>query len=455
MYNKWIFSAAILCCFGLLTGCSFAVPPVDLLRAPSVTADLQEMRLAVLEQLPAGAKLTLPAHFPKGTAAISEVDLDGDGLNEAIAFYKKEMNQFELGAVILSKKSGTWEKIAEIQELGSAVHYLDFQDVTGNGVQDMLVGWSGGEEVKKELTVYSFPDGKIREIGRNSYSELVVGDLNNDQVSEVVLIQLDRNESIAKAELYHYLEGKLRPADRIALDGTINGYTQILLGNATESRKGVFIDAGVGAHSSTTTLLVMEEGRLRDVFGGAKAKDGGGIYNPYTVMSEDINQDGIIEIDLMRQPPGTEELPMVAVPWIHSWHQWDGLDGLKRVHDNFYDFSAGFRFDFPDGWHDRITITKEEDASSGSFLFEYVGEDRKYKQELLTLAYFPRDDKQEKERDRKDKQSEIVPLGERNEKTFIALLPTEHPKLPEQAAKEYEKLRIDPQQIRDLFHFVH
>src|SRR5690606_22643335 len=139
-------------------------------------------------------------------------------------------------------------------------------DVTGNGVKDMLVGWSGGEEVKKELTAYSFEGTSAREIGRHSYTELAVGDLDNDGVSEIVLFQFDRTEHVSKAELYRFIEGKLRPSDRLALDGTINGYSQILLGNATESRKGIFIDAGVGAHSSQTTLLVVEDGRLRNVF---------------------------------------------------------------------------------------------------------------------------------------------------------------------------------------------
>lgn len=452
MSNKWITGAAILCCLGLVSGCSFAVPPVDLLKAPSVTADLQEMRLAVIEHLPSGAKLTLPAHSPAGTAAINEIDLNGDGQNEAVAFYKKEMNQFELGAIILSRKNGKWEKMAEIQELGSTVHYLDFQDVTGNGVKDMLVGWSGGEEVKKELTAYSFEGTSAREIGRHSYTELAVGDLDNDGVSEIVLFQFDRTEHVSKAELYRFIEGKLRPSDRLALDGTINGYSQILLGNATESRKGIFIDAGVGAHSSQTTLLVVEDGRLRNVFAG-RGRAPEAIFNPYTVTSEDINNDGIIEIDLMKQPVGTEEMPLVSIPWIHSWHQWDGQESLKWVRDSYFDFSAGFRLDFPESWHDLVTIRKAEEASPGSIVIEYIGAGEHRKQELLTLTYFPRNQKQEKEW--KEKQAIIVPLGERNDKSFIAVLPEGNPNLPDKYAREYERLRIDAQQARELFHFVH
>ncbi|WP_010272451.1 hypothetical protein [Paenibacillus senegalensis] len=448
MRSFWRLKIALLLIIMTSTACSFAVSPVDLLKAPSVSTDLQEMRQAIHNELPTGAKLTIPEQLESVKAAIIEADLDGDGINEAIAFYKKEINQFEFGVLVLSKKEGKWKKIADIKELGSSVQFVDFKDVTGDGTPVMLVGWSGGEDVKKELTVYQMKEGTVQDIGRFSYTELAIGDLDNNGIADIVLIQQDRNLMNAKAELYKYEEGRIRLSDEHILDGGVGGYIQVLFGKATASRNGIFITAQVGAHSSFTTLLVKEDGRLKDVFGDTKQYV---MLSPYGVIHRDINQDEIIEIASLFEPPANGPLPLVDVPWIHRWHQWDGQAGLNLVYENYYDYGAGFRFDFPAKWWGQYTIVKEEKEHLNLVRFYHVENEEKGR-EFFSLAYYPVDDKLKNKIEWENQQMHTIDLGERNGQIFTAVIPRASQN--SRGTSGFEALRLDDEEIISYFHFL-
>lgn len=448
MRSYWKLTLGFIMMSITLTACSFAVSPVDLLKAPSVSTDLQEMRQAVHNELPTGAKLTIPEQLESVKAAIIEADLDGDGVNEAIAFYKKEINQFEFGVLVLSKEEGKWKKIADLKELGSSVQFVDFKDLTGDGTPVMLVGWSGGEDVKKELTVYQMKDGTVQDIGRFSYTELAIGDLDGSGIADIVLIQHDRNLMSAKAELYKYEDGRIRLSDEHILDGGANGYIQVLFGKATESRNGVFINAQVGAHSSFTTLLVKENGELKDVFEDTK---GFMMLNPYGVMHRDINQDGVIELAMLYEPPAIGPLPLVEVPWIHRWHQWDGQEGLNLVYENYYDYGAGFRFDFPADWWGSYTIVKEEKEHLNLVRFYHV-ENEERGREFFALAYYPVDDKIKNKIEWDNQQMKTLELGERNGQVFTAVIPQSSHNSG--GSSVFDSLMLEDEEIISYFHFL-
>ncbi|MFD2615467.1 hypothetical protein [Paenibacillus gansuensis] len=429
------------------SGCSVITSPIELLRTPALSAHQEEVRQAVSFLLPEGAKLTFPLNAGN-TGAIRKADMDGDGETEAVAFYKIPKNQFELGVLILKQGSSGWQELYRITEPGNEIAYADFQDVTGDGAPDLVVGWQGSQDWNKEMAVYHWTGGKIQRSGGMFYNEAAVGNLDGDPQAELVLINFDREGLSSEASLYEYKKTGLLQTDRLKLDGGINGYDQVLLGKARAGRNGVFLDIGVGAHSAYTTLLTVENGRLQDVF-NVMGDPSGKTYKANPVYSQDINGDGIIEIGMLKEAPGHEATPYSDMPWIHEWHQWDGAQGLQKVYENYMDYQYGFRFDPPLSWQGQYTLDEVRDEQGGSKVtFLYMGRTPEERAELVTLYAVP-EERWLKQKVTWDEEGRtVVELGPGQDGVEIAaLLPEGEPKLSGEELEQYHAVLLTNNEI--------
>ncbi|MGN7470994.1 VCBS repeat-containing protein [Brevibacillus sp. SAFN-007a] len=447
MKKAWLLSAAL--CATLTSGCGLADTPNELMRAPSADGDQQSINQAVMQFLPAGSQLAMPLH-PAEASAVSLQDLNGDGSPEVVAFYKSEKTDYEIGVLVLSQKQGSWQKLTSFTGIGNELDHASFHDLTGDQIPEMLIGLGGGDGLNRELSVYSLADGKTEELLKRPYSVMAVGDLTGDQQAELALVLHDHNNFTSKAELFGTKDGHIAKLTETALDGYVNGYEQALIGKASPTQNALFIEAGVGAHSAATDLLLWENGTLHNPLAQAEGELDL-TFKPYPLYSEDINGDGIIEIGTRTQPPGTEELPMVEIPWISSYFQWDGKTGLKHVEDHYQNVALGLDLKIPEKWGKTFTISVRSHANSPVIRFFYYGENGKNKAELLTLQTIPQTEWNKFESGLKQKQVPYVLLKEEGKQVLIALLPQTTPSLGKSAMQEYRSMQLTADEIRQLY----
>lgn len=447
MKKAWLCFAALTIL--LTSGCGLADTPNELMRAPSADGNQQSINQAVMQFLPAGSQLTVPLH-PEESSAVSLQDLDGDGNPEVVAFYKTDKTNYEIGVLALSQKQGKWEKFASFTGVGSEVDYVNFSDLTGDHVAELLIGLGGGEDLNNELSVYSISQGQTKELLKQPYSAMAVGDLNGDQLSELALILHDPNNLTSKAELYGAVEGKLGKMGEVELDGTVNGYEQAVIGKASKNQNGLFIEAGIGAHSASTILLIWDKDKLRNPLATADGEMDM-TFKPYPLYSEDINHDGIIEIGVSTQPPGTEDMAMVEIPWISSYFQWDGKSGLKHVEDHYQNYSYGLDLRLPDKWEGKYTLEPSPDPDFLITRILYYGEEGTEKAELLTLQAVPQQEWSKMQESLKQKQVPYTLLKDGGKKVLVAIQPQETPNLSRAALQEYKSMLLTPDEIRKLF----
>lgn len=447
MKKAWLLPAAI--CASLLSGCGLADTPNELMRAPAADGDQKSINQAVMQFLPAGSQLAMPLH-PAEASAVSLQDLNGDGTPEVVAFYKSEKTDYEIGVLVLTQKQGNWQKLTSFTGIGNELDYVSFHDLNGDQVPEMLIGLGGGDGLNRELSVYSITDDSTRELMKQPYSVMAVGDLTGDQQTELALVLHDHNNFTSKVELFGAKDGQITKLTEVALDGYVNGYEQAIIGKASPAKNALFIEAGVGAHSASTDLLIWENGTLHNPL--AKAEGEMDVtFKAYALYSEDINGDGIIEIGTRTQPPGTEELAMAEIPWISSYFQWDGKTGLKHVEDHYQNYSLGLDMKIPEKWREKFTISAIPNASSHTIRFFYYGENGKNKAELLTLQTVPQTEWNKFENGLKQKQVPYVLLKEEGKQVLIALLPQATPSLGKSAMQEYRSMQLTADEIRQLY----
>lgn len=88
----------------LLSGCSFIQDPVLLMDTPELSAEKESLRAIIEANRPENASL-IRSNREEDTNIIHFVDLDGDGVNEAVVFYETPDQNIGIHGMIFKKKS--------------------------------------------------------------------------------------------------------------------------------------------------------------------------------------------------------------------------------------------------------------------------------------------------------------------------------------------------------------
>jgi len=132
---------------------------------------------------------------------------------------------------------------------------------------------------------------------------------------------------------------------------------EILVGKVDGERNAVFIEIGQGAHSSTTDILIYKDSELKSVFGDDKFNYYELTFKPYSVMSRDIDNDGIYEISIPQEALGNNQAYAFSV-WVDYWYKWNGKNDLEFVMKTHGD--GNYDFIIPERWYDKVGIQKDE-----------------------------------------------------------------------------------------------
>ncbi len=287
------------------------------------------------------------------TKSTQFVDLDGDGVEEVLIFHKLASASEPLRATVLSEREYGWEIDEGIRGIGFDISRVEYHDINNDGLLEIMVGWQGGNNSNKGLTIYNYNDNSIEIVFDTSYTEFAVGDMTGNGQLELLTIEVNRAEGISMATLY---DSEFTYMDEAQMEGFINSYYNTILGKASEDQLGFFVDASLGAHSAFTDLIVYKDDQLQSVFYDPKWRRVNKTNKAYPAHSKDVDGDGIIEIPVLRAPFGSEGSSMGETEWITTWYKWDSNVGLIFSSESYSNARLGFEFHFPFNWKQNMTV---------------------------------------------------------------------------------------------------
>lgn len=339
----------------------------SLLEAPKLSNKYVEIQ-KTLDDLLNDYSLVTPQNG-QNKEAVYLLDLYGDTTEEAIIFVR-DNESYEIKIIVLQKEENeSWTERKIFSGIGLSINRIDFRDLDGDDNNELIIGWEGSTLIDRGISVYTIKSDQLVEVFNKNYTAYTVEDLDIDGNDELVLINLDKSKGIANAVLYDLdVDTKsMYYVDQVKMDGYVNGYYNITSGYVSPSRKGILIDANIGAHASYTDLIIFQSGQLRNIFYNTKWEYTDLTFRPYSIKSRDIDNDGIMEIPLLRIPKGYEETPSIEVPYITSWMEWNGLYGLKFDQESYMNLNNNFIIFFPEEWRYNVTLITEKNR----YLFEY------------------------------------------------------------------------------------
>lgn len=359
----------------LLSGCTFISNPVSRMKTPRLPSDKASLMTAINAMMPAGASLIRPKNDDE--SSIRTADLNNDGIRETLVFYETPGEAVQLHGMILESQGDTWARKLVFDGEGSVLESLELKDLTMDGMLDIIVGYSRGDDsLQKALVIYRYDGGALTEMLTVPYNRFVIHDLNGDGVDDITVVSLKRNE-YATISVYQYDDG-FKEIDKLDLDTNVSNYYNIVAGKVAEGKEGIVLDASINSHSGYSYMMVMESNQLRMVLPGDSRT-----FKDMRIPSEDIDGDGIIEIGRLEAPPGWEYFESDAIPWFYTYYKWDGKDGLEFAMQQYRDPLGQFVLPLPKEEYGNITLdTKSQQQQFLRFILSDTGET------VAEIAYF-------------------------------------------------------------------
>lgn len=383
----------------IASGCSYTAAPADLLQKPAIAADKEKLSASIMKALPNYSVLMVPEQDDY-KEAIRLIDLDNDGTEEAVVTYYNEYSTPEI--MVMKQSEDGWRQSVVIeQSLARDIAWFKLIDLDKDGKTEFLTGWIGGFDSPNVLEVYSYKSKAVRnEKGRWTlpparslpYYLVDVGEIDGDNLTDIAVVtEIGSSGEIAiptyYLSVYTWSNNDMKKQLKLQLPEGVNSFERMLIGSISERHQGIVLEGNTGAHSMLTYMYAWENNNLSLVYPDRSLGHEG--FSGKPTMSEDINNDGIIELQWVREAPGYSDISYAETTWINEWIQWDGEKQFVKVAEQYLEYTYGVKVNIPESWRDRYTMRKPPDSSYGIVTFEYWNAEQKISADLATIYVVP------------------------------------------------------------------
>ena len=299
-----------------LCGCKmFTADTAELLSPPELTGDITPIASAISAS--AGGEYTLK--YPSVgnyRSAVVQNDINGDGIMEAFAFYSMTEDESTVMYVnAICSENGKWKSVAKQKIVAGGVDRVDFCDLDGDGISEILIGWEIYGTSEMQMAVYSFKNDELNRRMLQQYSA-----------------ELDRGVKTVNEPVYAHL---------------------------SSGKPAIYIDEikGVGA---VTEVLFIEKNKLVNPLFNAEKGETTATLRAAAFGVQDINSDGIIEIPVQREVPAVSKSDVAEKIYLTDWCSYNGealtpqISALMNANDGYY-------YIVPSKLIDRMAVYKNTD----------------------------------------------------------------------------------------------
>lgn len=398
-----IVSVAVLCS----GGCSLsALTAENVMEPPQAYGDGAQLQAAMEEAL--GAQMTL--RYPRSgehRSAVVRADVDGDGHEEAIVFYRPATESAGARMVLLdTDEEGEWKLMSEFAGGEGEIDRIVFGDVNGDGALDVITGWSAYSDYCT-IFVHSCTGGVLAEQeikstdtgarAQSSYTEMSVGDFDSDGVDELLTVSMASGDDAGEARLLKWQRtgqqssmGVIRQMGQLTLSPGAADYTSSAAGRLAWNRQGIAVDSrrSDGSYASEMVYWDGENGALT----AACEENGRSLFErALNTESSDIDGDGYIEVPCDSLLPGYSTTSTGGV-YLTDWYCF-GSEGCVKDFSAVMRPDSGYYFVIPERWQGMITA--RPDAESHALRFYLADGQNIFFQELMCIRVFTQDEWEE------------------------------------------------------------
>ena len=385
--GRWLIPALLAALF-LLSGCSMS--EIDELyslpQAPKEYLQLQEL---INSEIRSGSEYSAPTAGSL-RQSIQLTDLDGDGDSEALAFLQNKAEQPEI--CVYHKSGGSYTAAARIVGDGSAVGRVEYQDLDGDGMMEILVSWEVNTEMRL-LKAYSMKDWKPVAFLTASCADFLIGDLDTDGRPDILALNLETSGGILNM---FTVDQHGEPVKKSAeLSASLKTAKRFRIAAISGKVPAVFVEGQYSAEDSgelLTDIIVFSAGGLKNITLSPDTNDSAA-KRAYPVYSTDINGDGSLDVPFVEKISGVGE----SEHYVFDWYSYSIDGNYVKCASTYHDYTDAWFFELPDEWRQNVVVRRES-AAAGERALIFYSEDTESgaRVELLTVYTFTGENRTER-----------------------------------------------------------
>ena len=361
----------------LLAGCSvpeFILEPQKLYILPKLPVKYEALNEQINLLLEDGAEYAPPVSGVN-IQPVQLTDLDGDGQEEAVVFFRNSAREKPLQIVIYKVENETYEPLVTIEGSGTAVYSIVYADLDGDRITELVIGWRVNTELQA-LSVYALRGGELQELLRTNYVKYRICDLDRDEKSELLVLRADDEEGTGVADCYRWQNGMLERSTSTRLSMTmaeLSRQGKLTVGTLRSGEPALVVTGVLESGQEVTDILTASGGELKnlvvsDVTGvSEEISDFRGMY------PADMNLDSVTEVP--RCTPllvaDGAETPRSRVAWYSSAAAGETELNFSTYHNT----EDGWYLRLPDTWGE-IAVSRSGTVNEAAVTFSYLREQK-------------------------------------------------------------------------------
>lgn len=294
------------CFLFLLSSCKSSdfIKPVDtLLSPPLYHEEYKSLVNAFREKVSKNAVFCTPRNG-EYRSAITIEDLDGDNENEALIFYKDEIESSVAKMHYFNIVNGEWVSRSDLSGYGNEVEKILISDMDGDGNRELIVIWRvSGVSSSNIMSVYKTSNSldRYKELSNETCSVCELADLDGDSKDELFYINQTTSSGVVQriARAVRLSGDSIVIMGEAKIDPNISSYVSVKTEKASgESPLRFYIDALKGETQMITELIYWDavKSQLCAPFLDVNTMSNNETLRENSLLSTDINNDGIIDI---------------------------------------------------------------------------------------------------------------------------------------------------------------
>ena len=297
---------------------------------------------------------------------IQLVDVDGDGVQEAVTFFRDAAAEKPLKIVIFRQDDrGDYQVSTRIEGMGSEIESIDYLNLDDQPGRDILVSWQAGSSVHT-LVGYALSANQTMEILRSGYSRYLAADLDGDGRQEIILAQTEGSgSSHLRLEYYDGQQGTMELKNTAMLSEGAADISSWTAGALEERTPALFVTSYLEEDVLVTDVFTADQEGLKNISLDEQTRRSQSTYHYSAgVRPGDRNGDGITEVPAGVAVAAYGDSTVDQFWWV-DWVHYRADGSRQRVMTTYQSTDGSWYLEIPDQWTGSFAMNRQEDAAEG------------------------------------------------------------------------------------------